>query len=52
MPAVKAHAWLAQMPWEGLEGMSEPAPLVPPPLEDDTDAALLELTKRCQSGFD
>ena len=52
VPAVKAHAWLAQTPWEGLEEMTEPAPLVPPPLDDDTDAALLELTKRCQSGFD
>ena len=37
---------------EGLEEMSEPAPHVPPPLAEDTDAALLELTQRCQSGFD
>ena len=33
--------------------MTLPAPSVPPPLDaTDTDATLLELSKRCQQGFD
>ena len=38
--------------WADIEAMRAPPPRVPPPLPAAADAALLELTHRCQSGFD
>ena len=47
-PAPTLHCALPQ----AMEKLEAPAPFVPPPLpEDDMDATLLELTKRCQDGF-
>ena len=51
---VQRHAWLAGVDWDGLLAMRVPAPRLPPPLDVDADedAALAELTRRCQQGFD
>ena len=50
--ALREHSYLTPADWHGVLAMKVPAPHVPAPLDDDADAALLELTKRCQSGFD
>ena len=50
---VASHAWFGSVEWEGVRAMRTPAPHVPAPLDaEDVDATLLELTQRCQSGFD
>jgi len=50
--AVQAHAWFEGVRWDALEEMSLAAPHVPEGLEGkDDDAMLLQLTQRCQSGF-
>ena len=49
---LRAHAWFDGFDWSGCLEMTAPAPSVPPPLPEQTDELLLELTKRCQQGFD
>jgi len=51
---LRSHKWFDGVDWEGCEAMTEPAPSVPPPLPpaDRTDELLVELTSRCQQGFD
>ena len=51
-PAVRGAAWLRGVDWAALEARTLPPPHVPPPLAQDPEEALLELTRRCQSGFD
>jgi len=50
--ALRGHPWLASVDWEQLLEMKVSAPMVPSELSADADAALAELTQRCQSGFD
>lgn len=51
--ALQSHPWFASIDWVACGVMALPAPFVPPPLpESDTDALLLELSRRCQQGFD
>ena len=51
--ALQAHAFFSEVDWAAALAMRAPAPHVPAPLDvADMDAALLELTTRCQSGFD
>lgn len=50
--AVRSHPWFGCVDWEACGAMTAPAPYVPPPLPEDTDALLLELSQRCQQGFD
>ena len=51
--ALQAHEWFAGFDWDACEAMTTPAPYVPPPLDaEDGDATLLELSSRCQQGFD
>ncbi len=50
---VEAHEWFAGFDWAACLTMATPAPWVPPPLDPmDAGAALLELSRRCQNGFD
>ena len=50
---LQASAWFAGFDWGACLAMSLPAPSVPPPLDPmDADATLLELSRRCQQGFD
>ena len=51
--AMRRHAWFDEMDWDACTAMSLAAPSVPEPLESlETDALLVELTRRCQQGFD
>jgi len=50
--AVRGAAWLCGVDWAALEARTLPPPHVPPPLAQEPEEALLELTKRCQSGFE
>ena len=50
---IKAAAWFEGFDWDACLAMTIPAPSTPPPLNPaDTDATLLELSRRCQQGFD
>ena len=50
---LRTHGWFEGLDWTACLEMSTPAPFVPPPLDDkDSDAMLLELSRRCQQGFD
>jgi serine/threonine protein kinase len=51
--AIQQHAWFAELDWAACAARELPAPAVPAPLDAaDVDATLLELSKRCQQGFD
>ena len=51
--SLEGHQWFEGLDWEACAAMALPPPSVPPPLDvADTDAALIELAKRCQQGFD
>ena len=51
--SLEGHRWFEGLDWEACAAMALPPPSVPPPLDvADTDAALIELAKRCQQGFD
>ena len=50
--AVLSNAWFASVDWEGVATMRIPAPRVPITLDSNEDSLLVELTQRCQSGFD
>ena len=50
---LKAHEWFAGFDWDACRAMTTPAPWAPPPLDPkDADGTLIELTARCQQGFD
>ena len=49
---LQAHPWFGGVDWAAVGAMTLPAPHVPPPLPESTDALLLELSQRCQQGFD
>jgi serine/threonine protein kinase len=49
---VRHTDWLRDIDWAALEARTLPVQHLPPPLSEDVDQALVELCKRCQSGFD
>jgi serine/threonine protein kinase len=50
---LRGHGWFKGFQWETCLAMDAPAPSVPQPLDPmDVDATLLELSRRCQTGFD
>ena len=50
---LKAHEWFASFDWAACLAMTTPAPYCPPALDPmDVDATLLEISRRCQQGFD
>lgn len=49
---VRRAGWLRDVDWAALDARTLPAPHLPPPVGDDADLALVELCKRCQSGFE
>jgi serine/threonine protein kinase len=50
---LKASAWFEGFDWDACLAMEPPAPWSPAPLDaTNADATLIELTSRCQQGFD
>lgn len=50
---MRTHAWFEGFEWTSCLAMEQTAPYVPPALDPTkTDDTLLELSKRCQQGFD